>query len=41
MRLRMIEISTKVEITNELWPFDRSERCYISTKVEITNELWP
>ena len=34
-------ISTKVEITNELWPQKRICNCFKSTKVEITNELWP
>ena len=33
--------STKVEITNELWPTLISGAQQVSTKVEITNELWP
>ena len=33
--------STKVEITNELWPYIEVCRGNGSTKVEITNELWP
>ena len=33
--------STKVEITNELWPSSSGTNLMASTKVEITNELWP
>ena len=33
--------STKVEITNELWPRKGKGWPLESTKVEITNELWP
>ena len=41
IELKAIYKSTKVEITNELWPPFEDPKPEVSTKVEITNELWP